>query len=134
MQKTKQEKIEYWFDLANDDLGAAKAMLKSRYFLHSGFLCHLTIEKALKAAVTNNTDEIPPKTHDLRKLASIGGVFDKLSDPQLKLIETLMPLQIEGRYPDFKEKIAQTLTEGYCEKIIRETESLLCWIKQQLGN
>ena len=133
MQKTTQEKVKYWLDLADDDLGAAKSLLKSKYFLHTGFLCHLTIEKALKAVITNNTNQIPPKIHDLQKLANRGGLLDKLNDQQLKFMDDLMPLQIEGRYPEYKEKISQLLTDEYCKNMIKETESLLCWIKQLSG-
>jgi hypothetical protein len=44
-----------------------------------------------------------------------------------------MPMQIEARYPEYKEKLTQTLSDENCEKLIKETEALLCWIKQQLG-
>jgi hypothetical protein len=39
----------YWIDLARYDLRAAKAMLKAKHRLYVGFLCHLAIEKTLKA-------------------------------------------------------------------------------------
>ena len=128
-----QEKTMYWLDLADDDLKVAKTMLNNAHYLHMGFLCHLTIEKALKAAIEHTTNEIPPKIHDLRKLAKQGGIFDKLSAKQSKLLDALMPLQIEARYPEYKEKIAQTLSKDVCEKFLAETEELLCWIKQLLG-
>ena len=48
MQKDK-DKINYWLDLADYDLETAKAMLNSGRFLYVGFMCHQTIEKALKA-------------------------------------------------------------------------------------
>ena len=133
MQKTTQEKVDYWIDLADEDISAAKSLLKSKHFLQTGFFCHLTIEKALKAAITNNTNEIPPKIHDLEKLAKRGGILEILSDQQLKIMDDLMPMQIEARYPENKDKLASKLTEGYCKELIEKTEGLLCWIKQQLG-
>ena len=88
------DKVEYWLDLCDEDLITAKSLLKAKRLLHMGFFCHMIAEKALKAIVANQTSEIPPKIHDLQKLAVRGGVFDDLSDAQLALMDTLTPLQI----------------------------------------
>ena len=129
----KIEKVQYWIALASDDLGAAKAMLNSKYYLHVGFMCHLTIEKALKAAITHFTDEIPPKIHQLVKLATKAQIHDKMTEEQRELLRELNPLNVEGRYPEYKEGIAQTLNNDRCVQLIARTEALLCWIKQELS-
>ena len=90
-------------------------------------------EKALKAAITQNTGDIPPKTHDLTKLAERAGIYDDLSENQKDFLEDLMPLQIDGRYTEYKESIAKTLTLEKCTKIYKETGEFLCWIKEKLG-
>jgi len=55
------DKVEYWLDLADEDLLTAKALFAKERFLHMGFFCHLLVEKALKAVVASVTSEIPPK-------------------------------------------------------------------------
>ena len=125
-------KTVYWLDLCDDDLITAKALLESNRLLHMGFFCHMIIEKSLKAAVVHNTDEIPPKIHDLQKLAVLGCVFDDLDEEQFNLLDRLTPMQIEARYPEYKEKIAKELTVDSCKKLLTETEEFLCWIKKQL--
>ena len=45
----------------------------------------------------------------------------------------LTPLQIEARYPEYKEKITALLTEKYCVDLLDKTEVFLCWIKAKLG-
>lgn len=125
-------KTKYWLELCDDDLITAKALLNSGRLLHMGFFCHLIAEKSLKAVVTNLTDETPPRTHDLNKLAFRGNIIDELSDAQLSLLDRLTPLQIEARYPEYKEKIRATLTKKYCEELLAETEGFLCWIKKKL--
>ena len=127
------DKVLYWLDLCEDDLLTAKALFSSKRLLHMGFFCHMVVEKAIKATVTNQTNDIPPKIHDLQKLAVLSGIFDKLSDEQLMLMDKLTPLQIKARYPEYKEKIEKTLTIEYCERLLTETEAFLCWIKRQLG-
>ena len=86
------EKTEYWLNLCNDDLETAKVLLEKKRLLHMGFFCHMIVEKSLKAAIVSQTDKIPPKTHDLPRLANLGGIWDKLSIEQKDLFKTLMPL------------------------------------------
>ena len=127
------DKVEYWLELCDDDVKAATAMLKSQNFLWTGFICHLIAEKALKAAIANITNEVPPKTHDLPRLAGKTNFCDDISEEHMILLSELMPLQIEARYPEYKDKIAAHLTENYCAKLLKDTEEFLCWIKTKLG-
>ena len=48
-------------------------------------------------------------------------------------VRQLDPFNIEARYPDYKEKIEETLTDEKCGRILKETEDFLCWIKNELG-
>lgn len=43
-----EEKAKYWIDLSEYDLETAEAMLVSKRYLYVGFMCHQTIEMALK--------------------------------------------------------------------------------------
>ncbi|MCL2158140.1 MAG: HEPN domain-containing protein [Oscillospiraceae bacterium] len=126
------DKVEYWLDLAAEDASVADLLLDGKKYLHTGFFCHLIAEKALKAMVASVTSEIPPKTHDLAKLAELAGVFDDLTEQQMNLLKDLNPLNIEARYPDYKAGIASILTVEKTTKLFKETEDFLCWIKQKL--
>ena len=125
------DQIEYWLDLADYDLGVAKTMLKNKHWLYVGFMCHQVIEKALKAVISRD-ESLPPKIHDLAKLAVCSGLMDVMSEAQQDFIETLNPLNIEARYPKYKDSLAQNLGSAVCRQILKETEGLLCWIKEQL--
>jgi HEPN domain-containing protein len=127
-------KYEYWLELCDDDLDTAKWLLQGKKLLYCGYLCHQIIEKAFKAAVAKNTQEIPPKIHDLLKLADKGGIYTDLSQDQIKVLDKLRNLQIEARYPEYKDRIYQSLSLEYCTKLMEETEGLLCWIKKRLEN
>ena len=128
------ESVQYWMDLADYDLKAAYVMLTSKMYLYVGFMCHQTIEKALKAAIARDctVDEIPPKIHNLVRLSDISALTEKMTSEQSALIEKMNPLNIEARYPDYKRLIAAKLTNDYYKNLIKETEELLCWIKEQL--
>ena len=77
-------------------------------------------------------DEIPPKTHDLIKLAKLSGIYFEMSEFQRSFLEILLPLNIEARYPDYKDNIGKKLPKEKSANIITETERFLCWIKEQL--
>ena len=128
------DKVKYWFDLADYDIESARVMLKGSRNIYVGFMCHQTIEKALKGVVARDCaeDEIPPKTHNLVRLSDLSGLSEKMTSEQSDLVEKMNPLNIEARYPDYKNRIAGILTNEYCKGLIKETEELLCWIKQQL--
>ena len=128
------ERTEYWLGLAEYDLETAKAMFQTKRYLYVGFMCHQTIEKALKAVIAQDcaAGEMPPKTHHLLKLADRAGFFQKMSEGQQTFIKELNPMHIEARYPEYKETIAAGLTGEICRGFLAETEEMLCWIRQQL--
>jgi len=128
------EKSVYWLGLSDYDMETAKAMLKTGRYLYVGFMCHQVIEKALKAIIARDCAEgqIPPKIHHLSKLADHAGLFDKMSPEQQGFIKELNPLNIEARYPEYKEQIAAELSARICDDLIAGTEEMLCWIKEQL--
>lgn len=125
------ENAKYWLATAEDDLLTADAMFEKQRFLWMGFVCHLVIEKAFKAVISAQ-EIIPPKVHTLGKLAQIGGVFDKLNEEQLQIMATLDTMQIEARYPEYKQAIAKNMTASKSEKLLSATKDLLLWIKKLL--
>ena len=126
------DKDKFWLDSADDDVSVARILLNEKKYLYAGFFCHLIAEKALKAMVTSVTTEIPPKIHDLAKLAVRGGIFNDLTEQQHNLLKNLNPLQIEARYPEHKERMERRLTPEVTECLFKETEEFLCWIKKKL--
>ena len=128
------ERAKYWLGIADYDIGTARAMLNSGRLLYVRFMCHQTIEKALKAVVARNCEEgeIPPKIHHLLKLADRAGLFNKMSSEQQSFIKELNPMNIEARYPEYKDEIAAGLSNDICIELLERTEEMLCWIKEQL--
>ena len=126
------DKVEYWLSLCDDDMTTAKWLLQGNRLLHMAFFCHQITEKALKAVIANIAGEVPPKIHDLIKLALKSEIYGSLSEKQLAFLEELDPFNIEARYPDYKVKIEETLNQEKCGRILKETEDFLCWIKKKL--
>jgi HEPN domain-containing protein len=87
--------VRYWLDLARYDLRAATAMLKAKQRLYVGFLCHLAIEKTLKAYWVHTRSTTPPFTHGLSFLAERTGILPKMDARATVVLDFLEPLHIE---------------------------------------
>ena len=129
---TEEERIEYWVKISDEDLNVAKTMLENHHRLYTGFMCHQVIEKIIKAGYTKLKNETPPYTHSLFRLAELAGIFDLFSDEQKAFLSTINPLNIEARYPDYKERIARSLTDDRCKQIFEQTGQLQQWIKEKI--
>jgi len=90
--------------------------------------------KSIKTVIAHGCaeGEMPPKIHNLIKLASDASLINKLSDKQKSLLRKLNPLVLDARYPDYEQDTLSTPTKEICEEVITEVEEFLCWIKKQL--
>lgn len=126
------DKVKYWVDISDYDLETAKAMLKSKRYLYVGFMCHQTIEKIFKAYFFALKNESAPFSHSLSYLAQKGGFYDMFSETQKNFIDQIEPLNIETRYPSFKETLLKSLSDAKCVEILEETKQLQEWVKAKL--
>jgi HEPN domain-containing protein len=127
------DKIKYWLDIAEYDLDTAKSLLESGRYLYVGFMCHQVIEKTTKAYIQGVISEMPPKTHNLTLLLNKAILIDRLSVDQLDFIDEVEPLNIETRYPSYKQEIIERLDKEYSDKLLKRTGDIYVWIKKELS-
>ncbi|MDR2558421.1 MAG: HEPN domain-containing protein [Oscillospiraceae bacterium] len=122
------DNVKYWLDIADYDIKTAKAMLKTGRYLYVGFMCHQVVEKSLKAVIAHDCadGEIPPKMHDLTKLAIRANLFYLMSEEQQDFIDDLNPLNIESRYPEYKNQIAAGLKKKTAKNLLKERRN--CYV------
>ncbi len=125
-------KVTYWIEMSDYDFDTAKAMLETKRYLYVAFMCHQTIEKILKAYWSNVLEEPPLKIHSLSRLAEKSGLDKDMSEEQTDFIDELEPLNIEARYPSYKERLMKSLTSDRCKELIEQTDKLRTWIKSKL--
>ena len=126
------DKVTYWIEMSDYDFDTAKAMLETKRYLYVAFMCHQTIEKILKAYWSNVLEEPPLKIHSLSRLAEKSGLDKNMSEEQTDFIDELEPLNIEARYPSYKERLMKSLTSDRCKELIEQTDKLRTWIKSKL--
>ncbi len=126
------DKVSYWVEMSDYDFDTAKAMFETKRYLYVGFMCHQVIEKILKAYWSRVLDEPPLKIHHLSRLAAKSGLIDMLSEEQMEFVDNLEPLNIEARYPSYKEQLMRMLTANKCKELLERTNELRLWIKARL--
>lgn len=120
---------QLWWDQAQADLDSAEAILDVGKFYVSVFLAQQAVEKGLKAHYLEKEREMPPRTHNINRLAEELDVPEEYLDG----IRNLSTEYITARYPDAAYGLP---VEIYDKEIatdhVRLAKEVITWIKNQL--
>lgn len=122
-----EKHILYWRNSAQEDLDVAANLVASGKIRHGLFFLHLTLEKILKATICKHTKDIPPRTHNLVRLAEISGI--EFDNKQIDFFIEMNPMNIEGRYPG---TWAELPSQEEAEQYLRKTKKVYEWLITQL--
>ena len=115
-----------WFKQADYDMETAEFMYNGGRYFYSVFMCHLSIEKALKGLIIQK-NEIPPKTHNLLYLIEIINI--ELPENMYDFVFTLNRVSIVTRYPDNLERMLKEYNIDNTKEIVESGKELLKWLK-----
>ena len=120
------KQMTYWKNGAVDDLESARILIASNRLLHGLFFCHLVIEKAIKALVVRETNEIAPRSHNLLYLSELAKL--EFEEEDEIFLGILMKYQIQGRYPDYDPIIpgVDKVTD-----YLNRTEKIMLWLQMK---
>jgi HEPN domain-containing protein len=124
------DRYKEWLKQADYDMGTADIMFVSGRYLYAVFMCHLSLEKALKGVYYNVLNEVPPKTHNLLYLLNKSG--RKPEQELEKFIAKLNTASIATRYPDDLARMQADYTEEITNDMIIKSKEVLKWLKTQL--
>jgi HEPN domain-containing protein len=120
-----------WIASSNYDMQTAKAMFETGRYLYVVFICHLAMEKMLKALLSQKyPQDIPPEIHNLITLAQKAGIKppDNLKDFFLRIDN----VSVVTRYPEDMRALAKDFNKESAKLILSETRKILKWLKQNL--
>ncbi len=117
-----------WLALADYDVETARHMLATGRYLYVIFLCHLALEKILKAHVAEVTQEIPIKTHDLIYLVKKCEL--EIPNNYLDFIGKINTASIPTRYPDDLQHSLKEYPKSVAKDYLEQTMELIKWLKQ----
>jgi HEPN domain-containing protein len=118
-----------WLKQAEYDMETADVLIGERRYIHVIFLCHLSLEKALKRLYTKETRKAPPKTHSLVYLVDLIGV--PVPDACFELIQTLDGVSIPTRYPPRLDDIISEFDASKTTCLYHQAREMLTWLKQK---
>ncbi|RLD43101.1 MAG: hypothetical protein DRI86_10570 [Bacteroidetes bacterium] len=102
------------------DLKSAKIYINKSRIIHGLFLCHLVIEKSLKAIIINISGKAAPKSHDIYQLSKKANYT--FTDKDNAFVDSIIKYKIQGRYPDDSNDIP---SKEKSETILKQTKILM---------
>ncbi len=125
-----KQNIEYWLKTAAHDMDVAETLFQNNKYDWCLFIGHIIIEKTLKAFYVRDKLEIPPKIHNLVKLAESTKLT--LTEDQLTFLADVNDFNIETRYPDAKFSFYQTCTKEFTEGQFLMIKEMYKWLLSQM--
>ncbi|PJA55423.1 DNA-binding protein [Candidatus Roizmanbacteria bacterium CG_4_9_14_3_um_filter_33_18] len=121
--KEKDELQKAWLKSAKEDFQIAKDLVGMKHYQWALFLCHIAIEKVLKANYIKIKDQYPPPIHKLAKLATDCKIV--LTEVQINELKEMTTFHIEARYDVIKDKLYKKATKEFTLKYFEITKELL---------
>jgi len=93
-------------------------------------MCHLSIEKSLKALYAKKLGKNPSRTHSLVYLSQ--RINLELPEQTKEFLETLDDVSVPTRYPEELEKLIREYSKDRAADMFDKSKGILIWMKQQL--
>jgi HEPN domain-containing protein len=120
---------EEWLKQAEYDMETAETMCASGRYFYAVFMCHLSIEKALKGLHYDRLKEVPPKVHNLVYL--LNKVSIRPPETLGRFIVKLNEASVATRYPEELATLIKNYPEPIVSDILAQTKEVLKWIRTQ---
>ena len=105
---------------------ADRAMLESGRLVYVLFCCQQAVEKMLKAVIAKRTNEMPPRLHNLIRLAEYTRL--EIGKDRLSFLGQLSSYYTQTRYPEDTESLAQRVSEAIAQETFNKTEETIEWL------
>lgn len=117
-----------WLAQVDYDIATAEHMLHAGRYVYVIFMSHMALEKALKALGTEETQKLPPRTHNLIDLAQRAHVV--LSQEQQDFLGNLNNTSVAVRYPEDLSAMVSQYPEAVAQDYLERTKELILWLRQ----
>ena len=122
--------FEEWLKQSDYDLKTAEAMFFSKRYVYVVFMCHLSLEKALKGFYQKKLRAIPPKVHNFIFLIEAVGLA--LPEDLYQVVFSINRVSIPTRYPEDLKKMQKEYTKQKSGKLLMQSKEVLKWLKKEL--
>lgn len=119
---------EEWLKQAEYDMGTASAIFDARRYIYSVFMCHLSIEKALKGIYQKNIGD-PPKVHNL--IFFVEKLNLEMNEELYDFIFSLNQASVPTRYPEDLARMKTYYNKKRVQDMMVKTREALRWLKEK---
>jgi HEPN domain-containing protein len=119
-----------WFRQSDYDYDTAMFMHESGRYFYAVFMCHLSIEKALKGLYLKRMKAVPPKIHVLNYF--IGKLNLILPEDLAGFIDNMDDAGVATRYPETLKEISSKYKKNDTLIILTKAKEVLDWTKEEL--
>ena len=127
----KDDHIKYWISIAEKDWNVVLSLYNSKEYVYSLFFSHLVIEKLSKALwVKTSEGNHPPRVHNIVYVLDNANI--EINDEMKEFLLILNDFQLEGRYPDYQQKIFQICTKEYTDELLVTIKEIREWLLSKL--
>ena len=119
-----------WSAQAQYDIETAKALIDTGRYLYVLFCCQQAVEKMLKALIAQRTRTLPPRLHNLMRLAEVATLT--VPEDTAHLFRRLTDFYIASRYPEEIEEAAWSVEMFQMQQTYVATEEALRWLSAML--
>jgi len=120
-------KYDEWYFQSDYDLETALNMLQSGRNIYCIFMCHLSLEKALKGLFIKRLNQFPPKIHDLMYFV------EKLAlEPEeihLDFLKWINRMSVVTRYTEDMRSLITLYPPERTNDIYQQTKTIQQWCK-----
>ena len=119
-----------WLQSSAYDVKTAETLLKNRKYIYVVFMCHLALEKTLKAILSEMYTVLPPYTHNLNRLLELAHI--QLPEAKQSFINALNLQSVPTRYPEDFNRLAKEFDKEIGENYLRQTKGLMRWLRKNI--
>ncbi len=118
-----------WLRSSEYDMQTAQSLLllRARRYIYVIFMCHLAVEKLLKALIAESSAAPPPRTHNLYHLLELARV--EVPEVHIDTVARLQGMHVATRYPEDMGALAAEVTRKVAHDYLVKTEALLQWLR-----
>ena len=122
--------VRHWLETSDNDFKTMLVLFRSKSYHWALFMGHITIEKLLKACFVKKMGNHAPFTHNLYRLAELGGL--EISEEYAEWLFKITTFNINARYDDYKKEFYSICTVDFTTEWVEKIKILRQWIRQML--
>jgi len=119
-----------WLLSSDYDLKTAVSLVKNKRYIYVVFMCHLALEKTLKAILSEMFKRLPPYTHNLNRLIEMGNI--SLPEGHQNFVNKINLQSVPTRYPEDFKRLSREFNRKIAEDYLKQTKRVIKWLRQNI--